>query len=93
MNNSLGNALVIEVKDLLTKVEVLEQGRTARADSQRVLIVRDRHALVRRQHGRAFLGGLVKLSTAAAGHGLVSDLHAIQRCRFLVACHEGLPAL
>ena len=50
MDNPLGDALVIEVGDLLAKDEVLEQRRAAEARLQRVLIVRDRNALVGREH-------------------------------------------
>ena len=47
MNDALGNALVIEVEDLLPEVEVLDQRRATRALPQGVLIVRDRDALLR----------------------------------------------
>ena len=49
MDNPLGDALVIEVGDLLPKDEVLEERRAAEARLQRVLIVGDGHALVGRQ--------------------------------------------
>ena len=49
MDNPLGDALVVEVGDLLAKDEVLEQRRAAEARLQRVLIVRDGDALVGRQ--------------------------------------------
>jgi len=42
--------LVIEVRDLLAQNEIFEQGRPAQTGLERVLIVSDRHALVRRQH-------------------------------------------
>ena len=45
MNHALRNALMVEMEDLLAEMKVLDQGRTARADLQRVLIVRDRAAL------------------------------------------------
>ena len=50
MHNPLGDALVVEVGDLLAKDEVLEQRRAAEARLQRVLIVRDGDALVGREH-------------------------------------------
>ena len=40
---------MIEVRDLLAKDEILEQCRSAKARAQRMLIVGDRHALVRRE--------------------------------------------
>ena len=46
MDDALGNALVVEVGDLLAEDEVLEQRRPARAGAQRVLVVGDRRALV-----------------------------------------------
>ena len=49
MHNPLGDALVIEMGDLLAKDEVLEQRRPAQPGFQRALIVRDRDTLVRRQ--------------------------------------------
>ena len=50
MNDPLGNALVVEVRDLLAQVEVLEERRSAQPGLQRVLVVADRHAHVGRQH-------------------------------------------
>ena len=49
MHDALGNALVIEVRDLLAQDEVFEQRRAAQARLERVLIVGDRHALIGRQ--------------------------------------------
>jgi hypothetical protein len=46
MDNPLGDALVVEVSDLLAKDEVLEEGRATQARLQRVLIVPDGDALV-----------------------------------------------
>ena len=49
VHHPLGDALVVEVEDLLAEVEVLEQRRAALAHPQRVLIVSDRDPLLRRQ--------------------------------------------
>ena len=49
VHHPLGDALVVEVHDLLAEVEVLQQGRAPRAGPQRVVGVVDRHALRRRQ--------------------------------------------
>ena len=49
VHDALGNALVIEVEDLLAEVEIFEQRRTARALAQGVLVVGDGNALLRRQ--------------------------------------------
>src|SRR5680860_393251 len=45
MHHALRDTLVIEVKDLLTEVEVLKQCGTSRPDFQRVLVVRYGNAL------------------------------------------------
>jgi hypothetical protein len=49
MHNPLGDALVIEMRDLLAKDEVLEERRAAEAGLQRVLVVRDGDALIGRE--------------------------------------------
>ena len=46
VHDALGNALVIEVRDLLAQDEIFEQRGPAQAGLQRVLVVGDRHALV-----------------------------------------------
>ena len=51
VDDPLGDALVVEVEDLLPEVEVLEQRRAALAGLERVLVVGDRHALLGRQAG------------------------------------------
>ncbi len=50
VHHPLGDALVVEMEDLLAEMEVLEQRRTAFADPQGVLVVGDGHALLGRQH-------------------------------------------
>jgi len=49
VHDALGNTLVIEVRDLLTQDEILEQRRTAFLRFKRVLVVGDRQTLIRRQ--------------------------------------------
>lgn len=71
VHDTLGNALVIEVEDLLAEVEIFDQRRAAFAGAQAVLVVGDGAALGGRQDGRVAFGDLVKFSTVAA-------------CRFLV---------
>jgi hypothetical protein len=39
MDDALGNALMVEMGDLLAEDEILQQGRPARTDLQGVLIV------------------------------------------------------
>jgi hypothetical protein len=66
VHDALGDALVIEVRDLLSQDEVLEQRRAARARSQRVLIVGDRGSLIRGQRPVGLGALLVGLASAAA---------------------------
>ena len=53
MHDALGNALVIEVRDLLAEDEIFEQRGPAQPRLQRILVVGDRHALIGRQHAPA----------------------------------------
>jgi len=39
LNDTLGNALVIERRDFFAKDEILQKGRTARIGSERVLVI------------------------------------------------------
>jgi hypothetical protein len=64
MDHPLGDALVVEVEDLLTQHEVLEQRRTRCARAQAVLVVRDGDALGGGKLLAAF-GVLVVLSPAS----------------------------
>ena len=57
MHHALGNALVVEVHDLLAQVEVVEQGGSAVAHPQTVVGIVDRHP-GRRGQGVAALGPL-----------------------------------
>ena len=45
MHDALGNPLVVEMEDLLAEMKILDQGRAARTDLERVLVVGDRAAL------------------------------------------------
>ena len=66
VDDSFGNALVVEVEDLLPEVEVLERRRAPRADAQGVLVVGDGDALLGRQPCAAVCR-LVRLTTCARG--------------------------
>jgi hypothetical protein len=55
---------VVEVEDLLAEVEVLERRRSSLSDPQRVLVVGDRHPLLRREDGSA-VSDLMGLATFA----------------------------
>ena len=56
VDDPLGDALVVEVEDLLAEVEVFQERRAARADPERVLVVGD---------GDALLGGQDRSSPSA----------------------------
>ncbi len=60
MNDPFWDSLVVEVGDLFAESEVLQQRRPSLSRLQRVLIVSDDHALVRRQRlfgrGRRLMG-------------------------------------
>src|ERR1700729_4663997 len=73
MHDALRNTFVIEVGDLLAEDEVLQQRRPARRGAQRVLVVRQRQALVggeRRMLAAAALVQLVTLAATVAGLGI-----------------------
>ena len=55
VHDPFGNALVIEVSDLLAQDEVFEQRRPTQSGLERVLVVRDRNALIGRQRA---VGGI-----------------------------------
>jgi hypothetical protein len=67
VDHALGDALVVEVEDLLAEVEVLEGGRAPVTDPQRVLVIGDGRTLGRRQPRSLTTADLVGLATLAAG--------------------------
>ena len=66
MHDALQYTLMVEVGDLLAQYEVFQQGRSARADAQRILVVTDWDALVGRKCGMGAAGQFVQLVTIAA---------------------------
>jgi hypothetical protein len=73
MYHALGNALVVEMENLLPEMEVVDDKWTARTDAQRILIIGYRPALGGCQDGRITFRKLVKLATGAALELLVVD--------------------
>ena len=71
VDDPLGDALVVEVEDLLAEVEVFQQRRAAGADPQRVLVVGDRDALLRGQYRRIAARRLVGLTALPRSDGSV----------------------
>ena len=69
MDDPFGNALMIEVKDLLSKNKILEERWSARTDTKAVLVVRDRRAVIGRDHGLGTgLRGGALMSLTAGGY-------------------------
>ena len=81
MDDALGNALMVEVEDLLAEVEVLQQRRAARALPQGVLVVGDRDALLGRQHRVIAARDLMGL--AAGGLNLSEGVRQVRSGRRL----------
>ena len=73
MHHALGNALVVEVEDLLAEMEILKCRRATRADLQRILIVRNRPALRGGENGGVAFGDLMQLAAFAARQLLIVD--------------------
>ena len=55
---------MVEVENLLPEMAVFDEGRSARALAERVLVVRNRQALLGGQDRIAFFGRLMSLSRA-----------------------------
>ncbi len=64
VNNTLRDPFVIEVRDLLSQHEILEQRRPPRTSAKGVLIVRNRQPLVSRKHRSVNCRVLVCFPTA-----------------------------
>jgi hypothetical protein len=69
MHDPFRNPLVVEVEDLLAEGEVFERCRTSLADSQGVLIVADRDALLCSEDRTTSRRGLMQLAAIALAVG------------------------
>ncbi|MPN00938.1 hypothetical protein SDC9_148136 [bioreactor metagenome] len=67
MDDSLGNALVVEMRDLLAQDEVFQQRRPTPIGTQRILVVGDGNALLRGQRRMELRGLLLQFPTLACG--------------------------
>ena len=65
MHDALRDALVIEMRDLFAQDEVFKQGRPARAALQRILVIRDRNALIGGQHFAGLRGRLMRFAAVS----------------------------
>ena len=66
VDNTLGNALMIEVENLFPKVEIFKQGRAARANSEGVLVIGDGNTLLRCQRAFVRICSLMELAALPA---------------------------
>jgi hypothetical protein len=64
MNNPLGDALMVEVGNLLAENEIFQECRAAGVGFERILIVRKHHPLVCRESGVPASGKLVQLAAS-----------------------------
>lgn len=76
VDHPLGDALVIEVEELLPEVEVLQKSRAPRPGPQAVLVIGDGNTLLGGERRPPMVGHLVGLAAAVPsdGHIPVSDL-------------------
>jgi hypothetical protein len=94
VHHPLGNALVVEVEDLLPEMEVLQYTRSALAGPQGVLVLRDHDALLGRQPGRVPHRYLVNLAAGAALDPLIAILRPlVAGAGLFLARHEASSCL
>ncbi len=76
MNDAFGDALMVEMGDLFAENEVLKQNGPALAILQRVLVVRNSHALVGGQH----LTRRIHTHSVQRVYGGIVALHSLRTC-------------
>jgi hypothetical protein len=81
VDDTLGDPFVIEVEDLLTEMEVVDEKRSARTDAQGILVIDDRRALRGRKDLMAVLSVLMEFAARAAMEFLVMNGDAVFRRR------------
>jgi hypothetical protein len=92
MHDALRNAFVVEMKDLLAEVEILQQRWSTRSDFQGVLIVGNRPTLSCRQNGRFARCSLMKFAAFPAVELLIVDSRRPRGCasRFFGLGHDAI---
>ena len=65
VDDTLGNTLVIEMRDFFAKDEILQKRRASRVGSERILIIGKRDALVRGERGVLSTSDLVQLAAGS----------------------------
>src|SRR5450830_1583674 len=84
MHDTLGDTLMVEMRELFTQNKIFHQGGAAQASLQRILVVAHGHTLVGRQYAAAVVAaGAIKRSVTRvlAQRGLASA-RLRRRCRF-----------
>jgi len=76
VDNPFRNAFVVEVKNLLAKMKILQSCRTSNSYFQRILIVPYGYSLLGSQLRDVLLGGLMRLATGSPEHFLVRQAHS-----------------
>jgi hypothetical protein len=71
MHDALGDALMVEMKDLFAEMEVLDQTGAALTELEGVLVVSDRSALGSGEDFRLALGNLMEFAAVSAGELLI----------------------
>ena len=66
VNDAFGDALMVEMKDLLAEMKIFDQGRPARPDLDGVLVVRNRAALRGGENGDIAVRDLMQFAALAA---------------------------
>jgi hypothetical protein len=69
---------MIEVEDLFAEVLVLEQSRAPRSYLERILVIRNRDALLRGEDGNVSACDLMRLTAGPAKDLLIGELGAFQ---------------
>jgi hypothetical protein len=75
MNYALGDALMIEVEELLAKVKVFDGGGATCSNLEGILVVGYRDALLSGQDRHLAAGGLMRFSAGADRHILITVLY------------------
>jgi hypothetical protein len=85
MHDAFGYALMVEMKNLLSEMEVLEKRRAAKAGAKRVLIVGDGDAVIGCEHVAFPAGALMQFAAGAHSGRRLLAATARFRCG---ACHK-----
>ena len=82
MDDALWDPLVVEMEDLFAEMEILDQGRSTRADLERILVIRDRSALSGGHDRDIASASLVEFASFATVQFLIVDRRRSSRRRF-----------